>query len=251
MRNSISKNLAKTIAFLIGLSLVGAVPAKPPEGKGGGGKKGGKTALIISFPGCPSVTCSPTIRPDDERDYRDGEDGVQAFLNAAGEEIVFNTGKIGSPRDIHWDYGTGGVDLATGGNIENTENIDATSHRSLLDIGRNAGVSIKDLTTDDGPVAIDMWGSLTVNFSGKKKDNTDVLSRFESARVATFGGQRCVEEDSSGVPMTGTDVTIECTGLDVVSGSCDQWDITGRVPNTADPGDPAIACVFSVFPGST
>ena len=75
MRNSISKNLAKTIAFVIGLSLVGAVPADPPDGRGGGGKGGGKkgdkTALIISFPDCPGVACSPTIRPDGTgRDYR-------------------------------------------------------------------------------------------------------------------------------------------------------------------------------------
>ena len=173
MRNSISKNLAKTIAFLIGLSLVGAVPAKPPEGKGGGGKKGGKTALIISFPDCPSGSCSDSIRPDIYGAYTDGVDGVQAFLNAAGEEIVFNTGKLDDPRDIHWDYGTGGVELATGEmTIFNTQTQfinDPTNHRSILDIGRNAGVSIKDLipddgqelTTDDGPVAIDMWGSLT------------------------------------------------------------------------------------------
>ena len=50
---------------------------------------------------------------------------------------------------------------------------------------------------------------------------------------------------AGGVSMTGTDVTIECISED--GGSCNEWDITGTDPVSANP---AIACVFSVFPGS-
>ncbi len=242
MRNSTSKAIVFGFALALCLGLAGAADAKPPKGGNGGGGKpgkgGGKTALEISFE-CQQVLqtgCADPIRDDGQGSYRDGEQGVQAFLNAAGEEIVFNTGKIADERDVHWTF-AGGVTTFDGQTlITMTEGLsDPNVHRTLLDIGRNKGVDIRGLRDGAAPVAIDMFGDLSVNLSGRKKDATSIFSRFE-ADGPGGGGQRC--EPGAG----GTDVKISCVGEDD-DGSCTEWVIDGT--------EPAVACVFAVFPGSS
>ncbi|MGI9223147.1 MAG: hypothetical protein ACR2QX_01615 [Woeseiaceae bacterium] len=245
------RTLVYGFVLLLCLSLAGAADARPPKGGNGGGGNGGgggpgggggKTSLTIEIE-CAAGVCG--LRSDNGGSYYDGVDGVQAFINSSGEEIVFNTGKRGDPRDVHWGFNDG-IELLNGMEITDTEDYDPTTHRSIIDLGRNAGVNIRDLTSADGDVAIDMWADVSFNFTGRKKDATSAFPRFESARAAASGGQRCLEDNViPGVSMAGTDVTISCA--DDSSGSCTAWVIEGVDPNL---GDDAMACTYAVFPTS-
>lgn len=245
-------------AVLICLALAGTGDARPPKGGNGGGGNGGggngggggggKTSLSISVE-CPGGGCG--LRSDDGGTYYDGVDGVQAFLSAAGDEIVFNTGKRGDPRDVHWDF-TGSVQLLNGTWVTSTGQFGDDKHRSVLDIGRNVSVDIRGMATADGDVAVDMWADISISETGRKRDATSIFPRFESDRVSTFGGERCVDEsvEGPGIPaggttMTGTDVTISCE--DDTSGACSEWVIEGTDPAF---GDEAVACTYAVYPDS-
>lgn len=242
------------------LAIAVSAAGKPPPGNGNGngggggggggnGGGGGKTSLSIDFR-CPVAgTLRDCVLAGEDQDpvqgdgmgaYVDGTGGVQAFLNSAGTEIVLNTGKIATGRDVYWRF-AGGVNLANPEDypLDNTDSLMSEQHATTLVIGRNAGVDIRGLSADDGPVAIDMFANLRINLTGRKRDLTVIFPRFESARVEGGVGERCAPG------MGGTDVTIRC--VDDSGGACSQWLIEGTDPEL---GGPAMACVFAVYPDS-